>query len=474
MRTRMMIPLISALLLTAACATNPVTGKRQLALITEAQEIQMGAAAMQDIERQMGFYPDAELQAYVNRIGQQLAATSERPELPWEFRVVDDPMVNAFAVPGGKIFVTRGILAHFNDEAELASVLGHEIGHVTARHSVEQMSKQQLASLGLGLAMILSPQVAQFGDLANLGLQLMFMKFGRDDERQSDDLGLRYMTAAGWDPDSMPPVFDVIGEISRTEKGGRVPEWASTHPDPENRAGRLREQIAAMGNPEGRTNEAAFMRQLDGMMFGMNPREGYTVGSTFIHPDLQFRMDFPQGWKIQNTKQAVVAASPQQDALVGLTLAQGSDARQAARAFFSQQGVQVGQEVQRNTYTFQAQTQGGGVVQGVTGFVPLGGRVFQVMGYTSPNAYNRYANTFASVSASLERETDPRYINVESKRIDIVEVPRDMSLAEFARNYPSTVDLQTLALANGVLREGDILRRGSLAKRIVGGRLPER
>lgn len=274
------------LLTLVSCATNPATGKRQLSLINEQQEIEMGRQASQEVAQQMGLYNDAQLERYVAGVGRNIANSSERPNLPWEFHVVDDPMVNAFALPGGYIYVTRGILAHLNDEAELASVLGHEIGHVTARHSVEQMSKQQLAGLGLGVAMILSPQAAQLGDLANVGLQLMFLKFSRDDESQADDLGLRYMVKGGWDPNQMPPVFDVIGAISKNAPGGKVPEWSSTHPDPENRAGRLRKQIAQLGVTGGKVNSAEYVQRMNGVMFGTNPREGYAIGNAFIHPDL--------------------------------------------------------------------------------------------------------------------------------------------------------------------------------------------
>lgn len=463
-------------LMAAACSTNPATGQRQLALISESQEIAMGKEAAQQVAQQMGLYQDAEMQAYVQRVGQALAAQSERPEIPWQFAIVDDPMVNAFALPGGPIFLTRGILAHFNNEAEMASVLGHEIGHVTARHSVEQMSKQQLAGLGLGLAMILSPQVAQYGDLANVGLQLMFLKFSRDDERQADDLGLRYLVRGDWDPDHMPAVFGVISAISRAQaEGGRLPEWASTHPDPDNRAQRLQSQIAELGVHEGKTEQQAYIRRLDGMTYGVNPREGYTIGSTFIHPEMGFRVDFPQGWEVQNTRQMVMAVSPRQDAAVGLSFAQGNTARAAAQSFFSQQGIRADSEWREGIYTFQTagSQQGAPGYRGLAGFIEHDGRVMQIVGYTPGNLFNQYGNTLAGAVASFQRENRARYVNVQPKRIDVVQVPRDMTIQEFQRAYPSTVDLQTLAIVNGVIRDGQILERGTMAKRIVGGEVPE-
>ena len=164
---------------------NPATGERQLTLIGEAQEIQMGREADQEISASLGLYADEAAQRYVSALGQELAAKSERPDLPWSFKVVDDPIVNAFALPGGFIYVTRGIMAHLSSEAELVAVLGHEIGHVTGRHSVERLSKAQLANVGLGVGMIVSPRFRQFGDLAQMGMGLLFLKYSRDDEREA-------------------------------------------------------------------------------------------------------------------------------------------------------------------------------------------------------------------------------------------------------------------------------------------------
>ncbi|MGD2068949.1 MAG: M48 family metalloprotease, partial [Gemmatimonadota bacterium] len=181
------IPLLLLATLVAGCARNPATGERQLSLIGERQEIEMGREADQQIVASIGLYDDEALQSYVDGLGQRLAATSERPDLPWTFRVLDDPTVNAFALPGGFVYITRGIMGHLTSEAELVGVLGHEIGHITARHSVNQISKQQLTQLGVGLGMVLVPELQNFGGLASLGIQLLSLKFSRDDENQADE-----------------------------------------------------------------------------------------------------------------------------------------------------------------------------------------------------------------------------------------------------------------------------------------------
>src|SRR6059036_688194 len=207
--------LVSAVAL--GCAVNPATGSRQLMLVSESQEISMGRDYDNQVVASIGLYPDSTLQRWIQQFGARLAATSERPNLPWSFRVVDDPVVNAFALPGGFIYVTRGILAHLGSEAELASVVGHEIGHVTARHSVSQMSKAQLLDVGVIVGMILRPQLQNFGGLAQAGLELLFLKYSRNDESQADELGLRYLTRAGYDPRPMTQVFRTLDRVGTAE-----------------------------------------------------------------------------------------------------------------------------------------------------------------------------------------------------------------------------------------------------------------
>src|SRR5438094_6031418 len=323
-----------------ACAVNPATGSRQLMLISESQEIAMGRDYDQQVAASIGLYPDSGLQRYLQQFGARLAATSERPNLPWSFRVVDDPVVNAFALPGGYIYVTRGILAHLNSEAELAGVVGHEIGHVTARHSVSQLSKQQLAQIGLAVGTIASPDFERFAGLASAGLGVLFLKYSRDAERQADDLGLRYMRRVNYDPREMPHVFEMLTRVSQAQGGGRVPEWLATHPDPENRRGRIEQEVAAL--PQSFSGVAvtrdAYLQRLDDLVFGNNPREGYFKDNRFFHPDLRFRVTFPEGWTTSNGKQAVVAVSPPKDAMVEVSLAKEQTADAAARAFLAQRG----------------------------------------------------------------------------------------------------------------------------------------
>jgi predicted Zn-dependent protease len=457
-----------------ACATNPATGRKQLMLVSEAQEIAMGKEADQQAVAAYGLYSDERTQAYVNGLGQRLAKASERPSLPWSFKVVDDAAVNAFALPGGYIYVTRGIMAHLRSEAELAGVLGHEIGHVTGRHSAAQMSKQTLAMGGLMVGMVVEPELQRFGGLAQQGLGLLFLKFGRDDENEADELGLRYMTREDYDPREMVEVFKVL---DRTSGGaGRMPDWLSTHPSPGNRQAHIQELIAKTQAAGDTVNRDAYLRRLDGMVFGENPREGFFRGTAFYHPDLRFQLAFPNGFKTQNTKTAVAGVSERQDAVVTLTLASGTSAEEAARRFLSQQGVAAGRGG-RDTIdglpayvaSFEATTDQG-ALRGQVGFVAYDGKVYRILAYTPAERFGSYQGAFDRAIRSFARLTDPRYLDVQPKRIDVVTLERQMALDEFARSYPSTVETGTIALINGVGTNESI---GGLAKRVVGGRLPD-
>ena len=235
MRTRIWASWLVAGIVSAACATNPVTGRSELSLVSESQEISMGQQAKQEVAATIGLYDDAQAQTYVSNLGKKLAANSERPSLPWSFQVVDDPAVNAFALPGGPIFVTRGIMTTLNSEAELAAVVGHEIGHVTAKHSVQQISRAQVAQIGLGVGSILSPTVANYAGLASTGLSLLFLKYGRDAESQADALGFKYSLNASYDVREMLDVFRTLERVGASSGGGGLPEWLSSHPNPENR-----------------------------------------------------------------------------------------------------------------------------------------------------------------------------------------------------------------------------------------------
>lgn len=467
---------VTALLV--GCARNPATGKNELMLVSESQEIQMGQQADSQVIQSIGLYPDQALQAYVQDLGKKLAATSERPNLPWTFRVVDDPSVNAFAIPGGFVYVTRGIVTHVTNEAQLATVMGHEIGHVTARHTAHEMSREELANVGLAIGSIASSKVAQYAGLASQALGVLFLKFSRDDESQADALGVRYSSRANFDSRQMDSVMAMLDKIEK-QSGAKLPAWLETHPDPGNRIQHINAVIAQTKQDfTGATvNRDSYERRLDGMMFGMNPREGFFRGATFYHPDLRFKMDFPDGWQTQNSKSAVAAMSPQQDAIIELTLAQGSNVDQAAQAFLSSQGVQAGQLTRGNINglsaeqaPFAASTQSG-TVEGHAIFVQYGSNIYRLLAYSPQANWSAYQGVAQRALSSFGPVNDPSILNLQPQHVSLITLDRRTTIAELAQQRPSPVSPATLALINQVETDTP-LEAGRIVKWVVGQPLP--
>ncbi|RPJ56832.1 MAG: peptidase M48 [Acidobacteria bacterium] len=464
------------------CARNPVTGKRQVALISEQQEIAMGRESHPQILQQYGRLENAQIQTYVEGIGQRLAGVSHRPELEWHFTVVDVPVVNAFAVPGGYIYITREIMAYMNNEAELAGVLGHEIGHVTARHSVEQISKAQLFSLGLGVGSIISPTFQQLGGLAESGLGLLFLKYGRDDERQSDQLGVNYMLQAGYDPRRMVEFFEVFERLQE-ESGEVLPNWLSTHPAPPDRIKRTSEEasqlLANRPSTDLKVAREPYLRQIAGIVYGENPREGFTQDGWFLHPDLRFRIRFPNGWRVQNTRSAVVAVEPNGAAAIQLTLAtERRSPEEYAALLANQPGVRL---VSGNRTSINGNPSFLGIYEVVNqntqqaigalaAFISYGNNLYQVVGITSPNQFRSASNIFESSLTTFGALTDNRALGVQPDRIRIVEAREGQTLRDLAGRFSnSRIKLEDLALLNR-LEPNEPLRAGVEVKLIEPGR----
>jgi predicted Zn-dependent protease len=440
----------------AGCAVNRATGERHLNLVGESQEIAMGQQADSQIVASLGLYPDAALQRYVQELGAKLAKTSERPDLPWTFRIVDDPVVNAFALPGGFIYVTRGLMTYLKNEAELSGVIGHEIGHVTAQHAVHSMSNQQVTQLGVTAGMMIEPKLQRYGQYLNAGLGLLYLKYSRDDESQADHLGFRYMVRAGNDPRQMMGVFDMLSRVSQAGGGGRLPEWLETHPNPVNRSEDFQKEIDTLKLNLSRlsVNQNSYLSRINGMVFGQNPREGFFRDNHFYQPDLQFEFEFPSGWQTVNQKAAVAAINSSQDAVVQITLAQGTSSAKAAKQFFGQQGLQAERLETGNlnglpavSAKFRAQTEQG-VLQGKAAFVEYKGYTYQLLGYTTEQLWAQYQNIIVGSMGSFRRLTDPKILQMQPMRLKIITVRKPATLGDLAKQEGSPVQLETLAIIN--------------------------
>lgn len=328
-RFRRIAAAIAGVLLLTHCAQNPVSGKKDFVLMSEAQEIEQGARAHQDVLKEYAALDDPRLQAYVDEVGQRLARNSHRPHLQWHFTVIDSPDVNAFALPGGYVYVTRGIMAYLNTEAELAGVVGHEIGHVTARHGVRQQSASTAVGLGAVLGSLLVPGLDnQVGAslLQNLA-QALVAGYGREHELEADRLGAEYIARTHYDPQAMVEVIGVLknqesfdAELARKE--GREPRryhgLFATHPDNDTR---LKEVVGEarkyqVANP--RVGRAEYLQKLSGVYFGDSPDQGVIRKNALLHEKLGIALQFPAGWRVQNRPDRVSALSPAGDALVEL------------------------------------------------------------------------------------------------------------------------------------------------------------
>jgi predicted Zn-dependent protease len=282
------------------------------------------------------------------------------------------------------------------------------------------------------------------------------------------------MTKVGYDPRPMADMFTTLARASKGEgEGGKLPGWLSTHPDPENRAETATQRAAAVKDADKlEVGRDRFLAMIDGMTFGDDPRQGFFQGDAFLHPDLQFRVDFPQGWQKANTAAAVLAQSPKKDAIIQLSLAGKVSPEEAAKKFFSQKGVKPSQlsgggGLPPNARFFEAQTEQGDVA-GLVSFAAHKDVTLGILAYTPSKNIQTYAPVFQKVVGSFGPLTDPAALAVQPAKVNLVKVPRDMTLAEFNAQFPSTVPLEVLATVNGVDKDGR-LQAGRTAKRIVGG-----
>ncbi|MEE2776128.1 MAG: M48 family metalloprotease [Acidobacteriota bacterium] len=469
-----------ALSVSVGCSVNPATGQRQFMLIGESEEIDIGRASNEGIVAQLGLYDDDATQAFVAELGRKLAAASERPDLPWTFQVVDDPVVNAFALPGGFIYVTRGILAHLESASGLAGVLGHEIGHVTARHGASRMSRGVLAQIGLGVTAVVSPGAKGIADAAESGLGLLFLKYGRDDERQADELGFRYSERAGYDPRAMVEVFEMLQRTSRrATQRGSVPSWLLTHPPPEARQGRAETALRDREDLDRLLRERdSYVERLSGMIYGSNPREGYFREDRFLHPDLRFEVRFPSGWNHRNQRNGVVSVEPGGRAVIIVTLATESDSRDAVDSFRTAEGLEsqgswrseiAGVEVESLRFRRSGEDRD---TRGIVVFVRLDARVLQLLAVSEDDTFGQLEGALTIALESFRTVTDRRVLEVQPLRIETVRLRRDRTALQLAEGTDSPVSVEELEMLNG-LDAGATLVAGSLAKRVVGRRPPQ-
>lgn len=314
----------------SACSTNPATGKSQFTgLMPASQETQVGASEHQKVIAQFGLYEDPKLSAYVAEIGKKITTKTERPDVQYKFYVVDSPIVNAFALPGGYIYVSRGLLALANSEAELAAVMSHETGHITARHSAERYSHGVVTSLG---AAVLGAAIGDKGVTQALGVgsNLYISSYSRSQENEADTLGLRYMTQGGYDAQAMSSFLASLQNDTSLESrlqggdGADSTSYFSTHPATGERVSSTRAQ-AGQYAPGGAVNHDRHLDMINGMIYGDSEKQGFVRGNAFVHPGIGFTFNVPDGFQIQNQPEQVVAVSKTGAAIIFDLVASASD-----------------------------------------------------------------------------------------------------------------------------------------------------
>jgi predicted Zn-dependent protease len=466
-----------------SCAINPVTGKRQLMLMSEAQEIQMGAEYDPQVIATFGEYKDEQTLSFIQARADEMGKISHRPNLKYHVKIVDSPVVNAFAVSGGYIYLTRGILAQFNNEAELVGVLGHEMGHINARHSVSTQSKQTVGQLLLLGGMIASEEFASYAQYAMQGMQLLFLKFSRDNERQADQLGVAYSSQIGYDANMMAEFFQVLEKMSMPEEQGGVPTFLSTHPSPVDRYNSVKKDTKMWQDSlklgTWKVNTDNYLQMIDGIIYGEDPRQGYVEGNTFYHPELKFRFSFPAGWQFENLPTQVNMAPSDGKALVVFTLAPGSSLNEAASSSLEQ--LQLKPQESYNTtinnlpalvtlskQVYQDQTTGQQQANMIMScFIDYENTFYVFHGVTAEADYNTYSDTFVATMSNFSRLTDPEKLNKKPVKILVKKVQRTGTLADAFKYYGIQQDkMDELALLNN-LELNDNVQTGRLIK-VIG------
>jgi predicted Zn-dependent protease len=476
-----LIWLSASLLISNSCAVNPVTGKKQIVLMSESQEIAMGAAADPEILAQYGRYEDKILQDFITQKGNEMAAISHRPDLKYEFKIVDSEVLNAFALPGGYVYFTRGIMAHFNNEAEFAGVLGHEIGHITARHSVSQQSKAILGQVGLIGSMILVPQVAEFAEPLSEGLGLLFLKFGRDAERQSDELGVEYSSKIGYDAKEMAGFFKTLERQSSGSESAELPDFLSTHPNPGDRniaVSKLSDEWKKKLNLiDPKVSRESYLKKIEGLIYGEDPKQGFLENDVFYHPVLKFQLNTPKGWNYQNKPQELEFAPKDGKAIIIMTLIPGKSLEEAVSNVVEKNNLQV---LESNQITVnglnalsiladvkveqQKQQQQAPTVRTLSYLIQYNDNIYHILGASSVTDFNSYSENFLQTMKNFKELKDASKLNKQPERIRIKPVKQSGTLKQALNSYNMPEKKQEeISLLNGMLLTDKVLA-GSLIK----------
>lgn len=456
----------------ASCAVNPVTGERQLSLYSEQDEIAIGKQTDVQIRNQYGIYNDPALNEYVARVGASLGPYTHRSHLEYHFAVLDSPVVNAFAVPGGYVYVTRGILALMRSEAELAVVLGHEMGHVNARHSIHRMSEQTLFGLGLAVGSSLNRTVADIAGIAGVGIQLLFLKYSRDDERQADQLGVEYSRKGSYNPGEMIGFFTSLEKMGDLSGSHSIPGFLSTHPLTSERIQNTKDMLIE-SDGKLQVKHTPYLNKVENMVYGDDPRQGYVEKNTFYHPEMRFSFGFPQAWQLQNMPSQVIMGSDDGEAAVILQAEKSSeDLRNYAQKMMADvQNLQFLRDQNRriNGLTayqqlFDYHPQDSPDLRVLLSFIKYGSYIYTFTALSTITKFDQYDNQFDRLVSSFKKLTNRAYIDRPPKRIKLHRANGRQNLQRILQEAGIKEDLwPRFAIMNG-MELGDTPPRDTLIK----------
>jgi predicted Zn-dependent protease len=463
MRNHRSISIVAALIavLAVACGGSSKAPKqREVILSSEAVDEKVGREAAESVTSSLGLVDDPKLVAYVNRIGQSLARHAPRGRFDYQFAIVDQDPPNAFALPGGYIYVSRGLLLLTNTEDELANVLGHEIVHVAARHAAARQA-------------MIRAMPGPFKYFA----QGHIAGYGRDQERESDRLGQGLAGIAGYDPMGMATFLKNLEFTERLHLGNsRLPGFFDTHPATTERVASAggRARMVNWERPAGYSEgRASYLKRLEGLAIGMSGAEGVFQDQRFIHPDLDFTLRFPDRWETSNTHAAVGAVSPARNAQIVLEgQGPGNDAELAASQYLGQPSnanvvverslqVPVGKSMGFRI-DGKAQVGGGWIPIAIT-WVARYGMVYRFTAIAAPGALRRYEGAYANLMRSFKPLTPQQKQSVYENRVHIVEAHEGESLTALSRRSNNEWDIQTTAVFNDVFAN-EPLRGGEAVK----------
>ena len=461
--------LLALSLLLSACAVNPVSGDRDFVTLSESEEIAQGRQYHQTIIKQYGVYDDPDLQGYVDAIGQQLAANSHRAHLEFHFTILDSPDINAFALPGGYVYITRGIMAYLDSEAELAGVIGHEIGHVTARHSVRQQSGQ----FATGLLNVLITATTGNQSLGQLGNQLstgIIRGYGRKHELEADRLGAEYLHKSAYNPEAMLDVIGVLKdqelyEKALAEKQNRPPNIYhgvySTHPKNDERLKTVIRAAKNLSPVQYRDdNQATYFKLINGMAWGQSAHQGAILQNRFIHTQLGIALQFPRHWQITNNPNGLLALDHKSGALLQLsleTLLKGENSVGLLKRLTNDSKLSAEQLTDGATALSQASIEGKSQPARVSAINLDEKQVLFIAGTSATDQFAATDLELMAINASFTRLSDEQIKNIKTPTLKIIQAKAGDKFASLASQSSINHDAENiLRLLNRAFPDGTI------------------